>query len=39
LHAQVFVPGPVDVQVALVSQPPLLVVHELTAVQVVPFPE
>jgi len=39
LQAQVFVPGPVDVQVALVLQPPLLVRHELTAVQVVPLPE
>jgi hypothetical protein len=39
LQAQVFVPGPVEVQVALVLQPPLLVRHELIGVQVVPLPE
>ena len=39
LQAQVFVPGPVEVQVALRLQPPLLVRHELIGVQVVPLPE
>ena len=39
LQAQVFVPGPVDVQVALGLQPPLLVRHELIGVQVAPLPE
>ncbi len=39
MQAQVFVPGPVDVQLVLVLHPPLLVRHELTAVQVVPLPE
>ena len=39
LQAQVFVPGPVDVQVALVLQPPLLVRHELIPVHVMPVPE
>ncbi len=39
LHAQPFVPGPVDVQFAFTSQPPLLVRHELIAAQVVPDPE
>jgi hypothetical protein len=39
LHAQLFVPGPVDVQVAFTSQPPLFARHELIAVHVVPDPE
>jgi hypothetical protein len=34
-----FVPGPVLAQTAFGSQPPLLMVHESTAVHVVPFPE
>jgi hypothetical protein len=39
LHAHVFVPGPVMVQVAFTSQPPLFVVHGLTGVHVMPLPE
>jgi hypothetical protein len=39
LHAQLFVPGPVDVQVAFTSQPPLFARHELIEVQVMPDPE
>jgi hypothetical protein len=35
----VFVPGPVIVHVAFGSHPPLLVVHELSAVHFLPFPE
>jgi hypothetical protein len=38
-QAQVFVPGPVEVHVWPPVHPPLLVAHELTAVQVVPVPE
>jgi hypothetical protein len=38
LQAQVFVPGPVLLQLAWVSQPPLLVAHESTAAHTVPFP-
>jgi hypothetical protein len=34
LHAQVLVPGPVVVQVAFTSHPPLLTVQELTAAHV-----
>jgi len=41
LHAQLLVPGPVVVQVALVTgpQPPFCVAHESTAVHVPPSPE
>jgi hypothetical protein len=39
LHAQVLVPGPLIVQAAWASQPPLFVVHELTGVHVIPLPE
>ena len=39
MQAQVFVPGPVLVQVALEEQPPLFVRHELMAVHVMPVPE
>lgn len=35
---QVFVPGPLLVQVAWVSHPPLAVAHESTAAQTVPLP-
>jgi hypothetical protein len=35
----VFVPGPVEVHAAFASQPPLLVLHELTAAHTVPVPE
>ena len=38
-HMQLFVPGPVTVQVALDEQPPLFVAHELIAVQAAPVPE
>jgi hypothetical protein len=38
LQAQVLVPGPLIVQVALGSQPPLAVVQGLTAVQTPPSP-
>jgi hypothetical protein len=38
-HAQVFVPGPVLVQVWCAPQPPLFVAHELMAVHVLPSPE
>jgi hypothetical protein len=37
-HAQVLVPAPVAVHVALAEQPPLLVAHALLAMQVVPVP-
>lgn len=39
MHAQVLVPGPVIVQVAFTSHPPLFVVQGLTGVQVIPLPE
>jgi len=39
LQVHVFFPGPVSVQVAFVSHPPLLVEHESIAVHVVPAPE
>jgi hypothetical protein len=39
LQAHEFVPGPVLVHVAWGSQPPLLVLHELTGAQTVPVPE
>jgi hypothetical protein len=38
LHVQVFVPGPVDWQLALASQPPLLVTQLLIGVHVFPLP-
>ena len=38
LHAQVTVPGPVDVHCAVVAQPPLLAAHALTPVHVFPLP-
>jgi hypothetical protein len=37
-QAQELVPGPVDVQAAWASHPPLLVAHEFTPVHVTPFP-
>jgi len=39
LHAHVLVPGPVIVQVACTSQPPLFVVHGFTGVHDWPLPE
>ena len=39
MHAQVTVPGPEFVHVALGSQPPLFVRQALIAVHVEPFPE
>jgi len=38
VHAQVLVPAPVEVHWAAGSQPPLLMLHSLMPVQVVPFP-
>jgi hypothetical protein len=38
LHVQVFVPGPVDWQLALASQPPLFAAQLLIAVHVFPLP-
>jgi hypothetical protein len=38
LQTHEFVPGPVIVQVAFTSHPPLLVVHGLTAAHVWPLP-
>jgi hypothetical protein len=39
LQAQLFVPGPVDVQVAFGSHPPLPVAQLSTGVQLCPLPE
>jgi len=39
LHVQVFVPGPVLLQVAFGSHPPFCVRHELIGLQTVPVPE
>jgi len=39
LHAHEFFPGPVEVQVAWVSHPPLFVEHELIGEHDVPVPE
>ena len=38
LHAQVFVPGPVLLQLACMSQPPLTVEQESIGVHTTPFP-
>jgi hypothetical protein len=38
LQVQVLAPGPVIVQVAFASHPPLFVVHGLIAVHVIPLP-
>jgi hypothetical protein len=38
LHAQEFVPGPVDVHVAFAPQPPLAIPQLLMATQTVPLP-
>ena len=39
MHAQEFVPGPVEVQVAFASHPPLRVLHESMGAHTVPDPE
>jgi hypothetical protein len=39
LHAQVLVPGPVEVQAAFESQPPFDVRQLLTGAHTVPLPE
>jgi hypothetical protein len=39
LHAQVFVPAPVLVHCAFMSQPPLFMAHALIGVHTLPSPE